>query len=169
MRVDNYGQVVLSENDIMDLYMQDPYASMPPCITDCDIHFDQSLKLSYVPAIKKYQQLNISLEDFDIQQQRNWHMPEEYYKFNVVEFILDKCVTDEQFSRVEQELLLYAELDLIPLLQYLKYLVDTMREHGIIWGVGRGSSVNSYVLYLLEVHRIDSLKWDLDIHEFLKL
>ena len=51
---------------------------------------------------------------------------------------------------------------------FMKYLVDTLRKNNIIWGVGRGSSVASYVLYLLGVHRIDSLYYDLDITEFLK-
>ena len=54
------------------------------------------------------------------------------------------------------------------LLCYLKYLVDTMREHNIVWGVGRGSSVASYCLYLLGVHKINSIKFELDIKEFLK-
>jgi len=38
----------------------------------------------------------------------------------------------------------------------------------MIWGVGRGSSVASYVLYLLDVHRIDSMFYDLDPSEFLR-
>jgi DNA polymerase III alpha subunit len=43
-----------------------------------------------------------------------------------------------------------------------------MSEHKLIWGVGRGSSVASYVLYKLGVHRIDSLYYDLDPAEFLR-
>jgi DNA polymerase III alpha subunit len=43
-----------------------------------------------------------------------------------------------------------------------------MHQNNVVWGVGRGSSVASYVLYLLGVHKIDSLKYNLDIHEFLK-
>jgi len=50
----------------------------------------------------------------------------------------------------------------------LKYLVDTLRKNNVIWGVGRGSSVASYVLFLLGVHKIDSLYYNLDIEEFLK-
>jgi DNA polymerase III alpha subunit len=50
----------------------------------------------------------------------------------------------------------------------MKYLVDTLRKNIIVWGVGRGSSVASYILYLIGVHRIDSLYYDLDIAEFLK-
>jgi DNA polymerase III alpha subunit len=64
--------------------------------------------------------------------------------------------------------LMFQERNLFNLLKYLKYLVDTMRNNKIIWGVGRGSSVASYVLYLLGVHRIDSMYYDLDPGEFLR-
>ena len=43
-----------------------------------------------------------------------------------------------------------------------------MIEHQVIWGVGRGSSVASYVLYKLGVHRVDSMYYDLDPQEFLR-
>jgi hypothetical protein len=71
-------------------------------------------------------------------------------------------------QRVGKELLLYQERDLFPLLKQLKYIVDIWRENNIVWGVGRGSSVASYVLYLIEVHRINSIYYDLDIEEFLR-
>jgi len=48
------------------------------------------------------------------------------------------------------------------------YFVDTLRKHNILWGVGRGSSVSSYILYLIGIHRIDSIKYNLNIGEFLK-
>jgi len=64
--------------------------------------------------------------------------------------------------------MLYQERGLFDLLRYLKYLVDVMQENHIIWGVGRGSSVASYVLYLIGVHRINSLYYNLDIQEFLR-
>ena len=43
-----------------------------------------------------------------------------------------------------------------------------VRANQVLWGLGRGSSVSSYVLYLLGVHRINSLYYDLPIEEFLK-
>jgi DNA polymerase III alpha subunit len=57
---------------------------------------------------------------------------------------------------------------LFDVLKYLKYLVDVMTQNQLIWGVGRGSSVASFVLYKIGVHRVDSLYYDLDIKEFLK-
>jgi DNA polymerase III alpha subunit len=64
--------------------------------------------------------------------------------------------------------MLFQERNLFDLLRYLKYLVDVMNQHEVIWGVGRGSSVASYVLYKLGVHRIDSMFYDLDPQEFLR-
>ena len=57
---------------------------------------------------------------------------------------------------------------MMPLLQWLKYLVDTCRANNIVWGVGRGSSVSSFVLFLIGVHKIDSIKYDLDWRDFLR-
>ena len=45
----------------------------------------------------------------------------------------------------------------------LGWLVVLIRD-----GVGRGSSVASYILYLIGVHRIDSIKYNLDWKEFLR-
>jgi DNA polymerase III alpha subunit len=78
------------------------------------------------------------------------------------------CNNDNELQRCGQELLLYQERNLFDLLRYLKYLVDTMTQNQVIWGVGRGSSVASYVLYLLGVHRIDSMFYDLEPTEFLR-
>jgi DNA polymerase III alpha subunit len=43
-----------------------------------------------------------------------------------------------------------------------------MTENQLIWGVGRGSSVASFVLYKLKVHRINSMYYELDPAEFLR-
>jgi DNA polymerase III alpha subunit len=63
---------------------------------------------------------------------------------------------------------MYQERGLMDLLRYLKYLVDVMRANRVVWGVGRGSSVASFVLYKLGVHRINSLHYELDSTEFLR-
>ena len=87
---------------------------------------------------------------------------------DIAKWILDQCADQNELQRAGQELLEYAERDLLPLLQYLKYLVDTMRSNNIVWGVGRGSSVASFVLYLIGVHRIHSLRNNLDFNEFMR-
>ena len=78
------------------------------------------------------------------------------------------CETDEQRSRVDQELDLFIKNGMLDVLYAMQYVVDTLRAKGIVWGVGRGSSVASYVLYLIGVHKIDSIKYNLPIEEFFK-
>ena len=74
----------------------------------------------------------------------------------------------DEIGRVEMELGMYKERGLYPILQLLVYIIDTMRQNNLVWGVGRGSSVSSYLLYILGVHKVDSHKYELDIKEFLK-
>jgi len=57
---------------------------------------------------------------------------------------------------------------MLPMLQFLVYMVDQLKHNNILWGVGRGSSVSSYILYLIGVHKIDSVKYNLDYKEFLR-
>ena len=95
-------------------------------------------------------------------------MPDEYRNMDIAKWVLEQCQTQAELQRTGTELLLFQEKNLFTLLCYLKYLVDTMRKHNVLWGVGRGSSVASYVLYLIGVHRINSLYYDLPIDEFLK-
>jgi len=74
----------------------------------------------------------------------------------------------QNYQRLIEELQEYRERNMLELLLWLKYFVDTCEKNNILWGVGRGSSVASYVLYLLKVHRIDSLKYNLDYQDFLR-
>jgi DNA polymerase III alpha subunit len=87
---------------------------------------------------------------------------------DIAKYVLDKCTSEAELQRAGEELIKFQERDMFILLKYLKYLVDTMRKNNIVWGVGRGSSVASFVLFLLEIHRINSLYYDLSIDEFLK-
>lgn len=97
-----------------------------------------------------------------------WNIPKSYKDTDVKEFLLLLCGTQKERDRVEIEFAMFEERELVPLLQFLFYIVDYMRKYKIVWGVGRGSSVASYCLYLLGVHKIDSIKYDLPIEEFLK-
>lgn len=112
-------------------------------------------------------------EDIDIQTYHDicaadWNIPESYKNTDIKEFLLLLCGTTAEKERVEMELTMFEERGLVPLLQFLFFIVDSMRKYKIVWGVGRGSSVSSYCLYLLGVHKVDSIKYDLPIEEFLK-
>lgn len=97
----------------------------------------------------------------------HWFIPHEYYP-NLVEYLYGCCETQEQTDRVNLELELFIKNGMYDVLHVMKYIVDTLRSNNIVWGVGRGSSVSSYVLYLIGIHKIDSIKYDLPIEEFFK-
>ena len=98
----------------------------------------------------------------------NWFVPYEYKTMDIVDWLYQRCPTPEIRERVIEELRLFAKHDMIPVLKTMKYVVDTLRANNIVWGVGRGSSVASYVLFMIGVHKIDSVKYKLPINEFFK-
>jgi DNA polymerase III alpha subunit len=106
----------------------------------------------------------------NIEYSKQFNIPQHYLELDVEQYIRDLVDTADakRKARVEAELALFRTRNLFPVLQLLIYIVDTMRKHNLVWGVGRGSSVASYCLYLIGVHKIDSVKYDLDIREFLK-
>ena len=98
----------------------------------------------------------------------NWFIPDNYKELDIKDLCLSLCNTEEEIQRVNQELELYESNGFMPVLQTIKYVIDTLREHNVVWGVGRGSSVASYVLFLLGVHKIDSIKYNIPLDEFFK-
>lgn len=106
----------------------------------------------------------VPAENVDI---NNWFIPIKYKNMNIEEYLIDQC-PQENYGRLVRELELYRKNKMIPMLQTMKYVIDSLRENNIIWGVGRGSSVASYALFLLGVHKIDSVKYNLPIEEFFK-
>jgi DNA polymerase III alpha subunit len=168
MRKDVYGQFIYDENDICDLYLKDPEKKLYKILSETEVPFPQLLDLSYTPQVIHYTDPKISVAEFDTLNQNKWHMPQQYRDMDIAQFVLEQCQDDSELQRAGMELLLFQERDMFDLLKYLKYLVDTMREHNIVWGVGRGSSVSSFVLYLIGIHKINSLYYDLSIDEFLK-
>jgi DNA polymerase III alpha subunit len=109
----------------------------------------------------------IDQETFDQTSQQEWFMPEEYKKMDIESYLVQTC-PEENYQRLIEELQEFRKRNMLDLLRWLKYFVDTAKQRNIIWGVGRGSSVASYVLYLIGVHKIDSIKYKLDWKEFLR-
>jgi len=109
-----------------------------------------------------------NIDDYVNSCKQNWNLPEYYTSINIEAYLLNKCGNDIEKERVQYELQLFKEHDMLDVIKFLIYFIDTLRKHKVIWGVGRGSSVSSYILYLIGVHKIDSIKYDLNPREFLK-
>lgn len=99
-----------------------------------------------------------------------WTIPKEYLNKDIEREVIDLAdsIGPASVERVKMEFELYNFFDMIESLRALAYVKDMMVENNIVWGVGRGSSVSSYVLFLMGIHSVDSLKYELDISEFLR-
>lgn len=167
----NVGEMIFNENDVCDLLMRGRDAeSLKNMLVDESVNIEGAVQfVERMPEFIKYTaRSDTQMSLFDSEQQANWLMPQEYKDLDIAEYVLKLCTTEAELQRVGEELLLYQERDLFNLLRYLKYLVDVMTENHVIWGVGRGSSVASYILYKLGVHRINSMFYKLNIREFLR-
>ena len=165
--------MIFGESDIADFVMQGKdISTMSNMIVDQSIDITQLTQVLENPTFLNTWQASsdksITVQEFDTENQNSWFMPDKYKNLDVAEYVLGLCKTQQELQRVGQELLLFQERDLFNVLRYMKYLVDTMQENNLVWGVGRGSSVASYVLYLLGVHRVNSMFYDLDPNEFLR-
>ena len=174
MQIDELGRISYSSYDLI----REVYKGNLDKIHLADVIVDDDY-IKYLEYIEKNSitdwpipmpQNNIyeDIKSFDKRNQEGWLMPNEYKNFPIQEYLLKLCVTDKEIERVVLELQRFEKHNMVNVLRFLKFLIDKMREKNIVWGVGRGSSVASYCLYLLGVHKIDSLKYDLDINEFLK-
>ena len=170
MKTDQYGEIIYNESDLVSMIMRDAtIESLNGMLVEPGVNLETaSAYLEQVPELIEYVFTDMTVEEFDTMKQNSWHMPEEYRHMDIAEYILSLCDSEAKLQRCGEELLLFQERNLFDLLRYLKYLVDTLQANRMIWGVGRGSSVASYVLYLLGVHRIDSMFYDLDAREFLR-
>lgn len=172
MKTNKHGEQIYNEDDLCNLVMQGfKPGDLNNAIVELPIDLESAaLILDDVPKFIDYNNLaeDISTEEFDHRCQNRWFMPDEYMNLDIAEYVLSLCINDAELQRCGEELLLFQEKGLFNLLRYLKYLVDTMTKNNLIWGVGRGSSVASYVLYKLKVHKIDSLHYDLNPREFLR-
>lgn len=171
MKTDDLGIPRFSNRDLIDMIYS---GNIDKChVVLCDEsddvdRFNKAMEEQGMDPLQKYIPLDVDEKTFDGVCQGEWFMPDEYKELDVVRFLNNRQMTVEERQRVQEELQAFRERGMIPLLRYMCYLVDFMRENDIVWGVGRGSSVASYVLYLIGVHRINSIQYDLDWREFLR-
>lgn len=92
----------------------------------------------------------------------------DFPEFNIREELVSRCKNQQEIDRINLEMDMFEARDLLPVLRLMFYLVDHFRKNNIVWGVGRGSSCSSYALYRIGIHKIDSIKYGLDIKDFLK-
>lgn len=102
-------------------------------------------------------------------QDRSWFTPPEYAQVDLAQYVLARCQTPEQIARCHMELKLVEHLNVSHIFRHLIYLVDTWRSKNLVWGIGRGSSVSCFILYVIGINKINPLEYDLDPEEFFKI
>lgn len=167
MKLDSFSNPIFSDIDLFESLYHGKELNNPNLIVESSKEIS-SLEEELGFQFQRELTSNSSLEEFDKALQAKWFMPEEYFTFDVKSFCLEKCTSEVEIQRVLDEIDAFEKFGMTTLLQWLKFFVDTCYENNILWGVGRGSSVSSYVLYLLEVHDVDSIKYNLDWHDFLR-
>ena len=172
MKTDDLGIPRFSNRDLIDMIYTGHVDKVHVVLCDesDDVDkFNDAMEEQGLPKLQKYIPLDVDQKTFDGVCQGEWFMPDKYKELDVVAHLYNLCKGDDKcFHRVNEELAEFERRGMFDLLRYMIYLVDYMRDNNIIWGVGRGSSVASYVLYLIGVHKINSIQYDLDWREFLR-
>jgi DNA polymerase III alpha subunit len=171
LKVNTYGQAILSSDELRELVLQGKNIGHLNVVFDDDINlflkYQDNILNNAIIFLDKPEE-TLSFDEFHRQCADQWIFPELYQKMEILPWLLKKCKTPEQIDRVNIEYQMYVERDLEILLKLFIYLVDYMKERDFVWGVGRGSSVSSYILYLIGIHHVDSMKYGLDIRDYLK-
>lgn len=168
MRLDPFNNPIFNEEDLFNALYEGKQLSADMFVEPIESikQLEEVLNLKFWTPLDDY---DLPVKDYDSAMQADWFMPDEYKLLDIEAFIWSLTPPwDPEHTRVQEELDAFKERNMLDLLRWLKYFVDTMRSNNLVWGVGRGSSVASYVLFLLGVHKIDSLKYKLDWQEFLR-
>ena len=102
-----------------------------------------------------------------------WTIPKRYREMDITEMCIEALVskqvnTDEYVNRLSWELRQMEERDMLPFVRCLLYVTHQFLENNVVWGVGRGSSCASLVMFLLDINRIDPVKYGIPPEEFFK-
>jgi len=167
--INNFGDCVYSEDAVIDLLYADPDLDIAKIPTEAEQYNRALAELNIdLPRLPDLIKRTGTVADFDQANYAEWHMPESYAVIDVKAYLLERCSTDAERERVAAEYALFESKGFIKVLQFLIYFVDTLRSNNVVWGVGRGSSVSSFCLFLIGVHKINPLLYNLDYREFLR-
>lgn len=169
MRLDKYSNPIFDERDIFDA-IYSGYEFSPSDTFLVESRSDNVYNLEEQIGFKFLEpyETHFEVKDYDSACQQVWNMPDGYKQFDVANWVLGQCQDIKEYERAQEELEAFKARNMLDLLRWLKYFVDTCSKEGVLWGVGRGSSVASFVLYKIGVHNIDPIKYNLDWQEFLR-
>ncbi len=171
MRLDKYSNPIFTEEDLFQ-FLYKGHDIDPNDIIFVEDRNKEIVNLEDQIGIRMFEPISsptLEPSTVDKSWQEQWNMPKEYRDFDIEKWCIEQAPPwDPNYTRIIEELEAFKARNMLDLLRWLKYFVDTCSKEGVVWGVGRGSSVASYALYLIGVHSIDPIKYNLDWHEFLR-
>lgn len=106
----------------------------------------------------------------------DWNLPDSYRDLDVVERAIDGMLKlnlpEDQLplyqQRLAEELGEMEHRGMFDFIRALLYVTDLFRARDVVWGVGRGSSCASLVMFVLGINKVDPVKYNIPVEEFLK-
>lgn len=107
-----------------------------------------------------------------------WQLPDSYKNLDVQERVFDeffkrlaslKYTTEQEdiaVRRLADEVNEVETRGMMDFMRTIVYVLDTFRTKDIVWGVGRGSSCACYILFVLGLHVVDCVKYEVPMNEF---
>ena len=98
----------------------------------------------------------------------SWNVPAQYLSINLDSLVLEKAraLGQKYEDRAQKELDEIKKRKLEHLFKSLVYVIDTMKQAQSLWGVGRGSSCASLVLFVMGLHKVDPIRFNIPLEEF---
>ena len=161
----------------------------PEMVTHALLHGSGPTEIRVTEDCWEIQQFNLNCDEGDeikfnddeVKLDTSWKLPSEWASLTsdqVQHLIVDKATdvisrssyTEAQvskaYTRIEQEINEIEKRNMMDFLKTIMYVLDTFKKNDICWGVGRGSSCASYVLFVLGLHVVDCVKFDVPMEEF---
>lgn len=171
MLYDNADNVYYQSTDLIDVAYKvgiDEWNNLPIINDSLVEEYNKNSLILELPTINTCEIDTRSVSDIDYQNQQTWLMPINYQQIDVLKYCLDKCSSEKEIKRVYYEFGKFESKNMINILRYMIWVIDIMDKENILWGVGRGSSVSSFILYLIGAHCINPLLYNIDCNEFFK-
>ncbi len=143
-------------------------------------------KILLTTSSPESEQFNVQVSEEDqirvigpepVQLNMGWQLPEEYQKIDLFDYFSQKferncphsyTIDDQQkaIDRIGDELAEVEQRGMVEFMRTVIYIIDELRRNNIVWGVGRGSSCASYLLFLVGLHVVDCVIMNVDPQEF---
>ena len=158
--IDNVGNYIVSQSEQLEklLLMSIPIEKIKIINEDSNIK-----KFNYLldNKITKYEENETSVD-------LSYNIPKKYLEMDLDEKI-QKIIEEESEIgqiRIQNEYLEFKRRNLESFLKTIIYIIDEFKNNNVVYGIGRGSSCASYLLFKLGLHSVDCLKYNIPMHEF---